>query len=80
VRVFARADESLARDVTAMLAAAGRQDWLAEVREGIAHVSGPNTPSEERLAEALAGSIAGVVAVRIARDASTANARAGSAP
>lgn len=80
VRVFARADESLARDVTAMLAAAGRQDWMVEVREGVAWVSGPTIPSEERLAEALAGSVAGVMAVQVLRDAGSANASAGSTP
>lgn len=80
VRVLARADESLARDVHVMFAASDRQDWLVEVHDGVAHVTGPSTASEERLAEALAGAVAGVVAVEVTSDATTAGTRARSAP
>jgi len=67
IRVLARRDEDLAREIDELLVATGRHDWLVDVRDGIAHVDGPVAPHEVRLALAVARSVPGVVTVRIGR-------------
>lgn len=65
VRMLARADETLEQEVDALFVAAGARDWLVEVRDGIAEISGPATPRERTLAKALARTVPGVVAVNV---------------
>jgi CBS domain-containing protein len=76
VHVYARADESLARDIAAMLTASGHEGWGVEVHDGVASVDGPQGRSEQRLAHALAGSVAGVVVVHVLDAPSSARSRA----
>jgi CBS-domain-containing membrane protein len=66
VRVLARADETLEREVDALLTDAGMDDWLVDVYDGIARISGPETPRERTLAKVLARTIPGIVAVNVA--------------
>lgn len=40
-------------------------DWQVEVHDGIVTVTGPSDPHERKLADVLAGTVKGVVAVRI---------------
>ena len=42
VRVLARADDDLARDVDALLASVGLRDWLVEVNDGTVALTGPD--------------------------------------
>ena len=66
VRILARPDEELEQEVDALLVAAGWRDWLVDVHEGIAEVSGPESPGDRSLAEAIVRSVPGVVAVNVA--------------
>lgn len=66
VRMLARADEALAEDVDALLVAAGRRDWLVDVHDGVAEISGPETSKDRTLAQVLARTVPGVVAVTVA--------------
>jgi predicted transcriptional regulator len=66
VRVLARADEALEQEVDALLVAAGMSDWLVDVHDGIAEISGPETSRERTLAKVLARTVPGVVAVNVA--------------
>ena len=65
VRVLARDDARIAAEVADLFHADG-MDWLADVDDGVVTVSGPSTDPEQRLARALAGTVPGVVAVRVA--------------
>jgi CBS domain-containing protein len=64
VHLLARDDERIEAEVAELFRADG-MDWLADVEEGVVRVSGPVDEPQRRLAQALAGSVAGVVAVRI---------------
>jgi CBS domain-containing protein len=66
VRMLARADADLAQEVDALLVAAGMPDWLVDVNEGVAAISGPETSRERTLARVLARTVPGVVAVTVA--------------
>ena len=66
VRILARPDEELEQEVDALLVAAGWRDWLVDVHEGIAEVSGPESSGDRSLAEAIVRSVPGVVAVNVA--------------
>jgi len=66
VRVLARADEALEQEVDALLVAAGMPDWLVDVHDGIAEISGPETSRERTLAKVLARTVPGVIAVNVA--------------
>lgn len=65
VHILARPDDELEQDVDALLVAAGWSDWLVDVHDGIAEVSGPETPGDRSLAETLARAVPGVVAVNV---------------
>ncbi|GAA4381395.1 HPP family protein [Nocardioides caricicola] len=65
VRALARADEAIAADIDQLLASLGRADWLVEVDEGVAEISGPDGPAERSLAYVAARTVAGVVEVRV---------------
>lgn len=64
VHLLARSDERIEAEVVELFRADG-VDWLADVVDGTVHVTGPATEPERRLAAALAGSVPGVVAVRV---------------
>ncbi len=64
VRLLARDDDRIEAEV-AELFRAEEVDWLAEVEDGVVHISGPVDDPQRRLAQALAGSVAGVVAIRV---------------
>lgn len=64
VHLLARDDERIEAEVSELFRADGL-DWLADVSEGVVRVSGPVDESQRRLAQALAGSVAGVVAIRV---------------
>ena len=66
VRVLARADEALEQEVDALLVDAGMADWLVDVHDGVARISGPETSRERTLAKVLARTVPGVVAVNVA--------------
>jgi CBS domain-containing protein len=66
VRMLARADHDLERDVDAALASVGLRDWLVEVDDGVARLVAPPRSVDDRgLARAVAGTVPGVVRVRI---------------
>lgn len=64
VHLLAREDERIEADVEELFRAEG-VDWLVDVDEGVVRVSGPAGEPERRLAQALAGSVTGVVAIRV---------------
>jgi|SRR4051794_8410690 len=63
VRVLARSDATLARDVDAALVSVGLGDWIAEVREGTVSLSGPADSPDLTLARLIAGTVPGVLEV-----------------
>jgi hypothetical protein len=66
VRMLARADHDLERDVDAALAAVGLRDWLVEVNDGTVELLAPGRALDDRgLARVVAGTVPGVVDVRI---------------
>ncbi len=65
VRLLARADWSIERDVAGLLADAGRPDWLVEVVDGVVEVSGPGDEQARSLARAVAVSVPGVIDVQV---------------
>ncbi len=65
VRMLARADDTLEQEVDALLIADGRRDWLVDVHDGVAEISGPETAKDRTLARVLARTVPGVVAVTV---------------
>lgn len=66
IHLLAGRDQRI-RDDVADLLLAENQDWQVEVHDGIVTVTGPADPHERRLAEVLAGTVRGVVAIRISQ-------------
>jgi len=64
VHVLARRDDSIRAELDDLVRSDGA-DWEVEVNDGVVRVTGPVDEHERRVAEVLAGSVAGVVAVRI---------------
>jgi CBS-domain-containing membrane protein len=64
VRVLARADEELRRQVGELLVQLGLDEWDVEVHDGVAELDGPDDEREFRLADTAASSVSGVVRVR----------------
>ncbi len=64
VRVLARADESLAGDVSALLASAGLEGWEASVDEGVVTLHGTEGSPDRAVAHVLARTVPGVVDVQ----------------
>lgn len=64
VHMLARRDEAIRAEVEDLVRSQGA-DWLVEVDEGVVRVSGPSDEHERRLAEVLARSVSGAVAVRV---------------
>ncbi|TIC84336.1 CBS domain-containing protein [Nocardioides sp. GY 10127] len=65
VRVLARSDADLERDLDAELVQLGHPDWLVEVRDGVAQVEGPMGPGERALAELAGHDVPGVTEVHV---------------
>lgn len=61
IRLLSRQDARISAEVDEVLREAGH-DWLVDVDEGVVTISGPRDDGEERLAEALASTVPGVVA------------------
>jgi CBS domain-containing protein len=66
VRMLARADHDLERDVDAALESVGLHDWLVEVNDGMVELVAPRRAVDDQgLARVMAGTVPGVVDVRI---------------
>ncbi|GAB3251323.1 CBS domain-containing protein [Nocardioides dilutus] len=65
VRVLARSDDEIERDVDAMLTEVGLGDWLVAVNDGQVDLSGPEDSPYRMTARAVAESVLGVVAVQV---------------
>ncbi len=66
VRMLARADHDLERDVDAALASVGLREWLVEVTDGTVKLIAPRRAVDDRgLARVVAGTVPGVVEVHI---------------
>lgn len=66
IHLLAGRDQRIKTEVEELLAAEA-PDWQVQVQDGIVTVVGPADPHERRLADLLAGTIRGVVAVEIGR-------------
>lgn len=64
VHVLARRDERIRAELDDLVRSDGA-DWEVEVNDGVVRVTGPADEHERRVAEVLAGSVAGVVAVHV---------------
>jgi CBS domain-containing protein len=64
VHLLARRDESIREELDGLLRSEDR-DWLVDVVDGAVEVTGPVGAHERRVAEVLAASVPGVVAVRV---------------
>jgi len=65
VRLLARADSDIEGEVDELLRSLGYPNWLVEVHDGVVEVTGPEGASEGSLARTVAGTVPGVVDVRI---------------
>ena len=65
VRVLAREDELVEAEIDGLLVSVGFRDWLVDVHDGIAEITGPAGTPERGVARALAGSVPGVLEVRV---------------
>jgi CBS domain-containing protein len=64
VRVLARADDEIEAEIDALFRDLG-VDWLVDVRDGVATVTGPVGQHESNLAETAARTVTGVVRVSV---------------
>ncbi len=65
VKVRARADDVISREVDARLVAMGYGDWVVEVTEGDVEIEGPTTVNDRSMAHVIVSTIPGVVKVRV---------------
>jgi CBS domain-containing protein len=65
VKVRARADDVIEREVDARFVSMGYRDWLVEVTEGDVEIEGPTTAKDRSMAHVIASTIPGVVKVRV---------------
>jgi len=65
VRLLARADTTIEGEVDELLRSLGYPNWLVEVHDGVVELTGPSGPSEIGLARTVAGTVPGVVDVRV---------------
>jgi len=66
VGVLARSDEDLEKAVDALLTSVGLAEWVPDVKEGVVALSGPEGSTQKALARLVAGTVPGVVDVRVA--------------
>lgn len=64
VHLLAGRDDRIRAEVSGLLRAES-PDWQVDVRDGVVTVTGPADPHERKLAGILAGTVRGVIAVRI---------------
>jgi predicted transcriptional regulator len=64
VHLLARGDDSIRAELEDLVRTEG-VDWAVDVIDGVAHIRGPADQHEQRIAEVLAGSVSGVVGVRV---------------
>jgi CBS-domain-containing membrane protein len=65
VKMLARADADIEREVDALLTSAGLDDWVAEVTDGTVALCGPEDSTNKGLAHLVAGTVPGVIEVRL---------------
>jgi CBS domain-containing protein len=65
VKVRARADDVIEREVGARFVSMGYRDWLVEVSEGDVEIEGPTTVNDRSMAQVIASTIPGVLKVRV---------------
>lgn len=65
IRVRAKADEVIEREVDNAMVSLGHTDWLVEVHEGMVDIEGPATELDRTLARVGASTIPGVVGVTV---------------
>ena len=63
VRVLARTDEDLAREVDSLLAWVGLGEWVADVTDGVVALTGPERSGDRAMAHLVARTVPGVVEV-----------------
>jgi CBS domain-containing protein len=63
VRVLARTDADLARDVDSLLTWVGLGEWVADVTDGVVSLTGPERSGDRAVAHLVAGTVPGVVEV-----------------
>jgi CBS-domain-containing membrane protein len=63
VRVLARTDEDLARDVDSLLTSVGLGEWVADVTDGVVALTGPDRSTDRAMAHLVARTVPGVVEV-----------------
>ncbi|MFB9312712.1 HPP family protein [Nocardioides plantarum] len=66
VRTFARSDEALQRAIVTSFASVGLADWIVEVQDGVAEISGADDAetADVTVARVMASSVPGVVDVQ----------------
>jgi CBS domain-containing protein len=65
VKVRARADDVIEREVDARFVSMGYADWLVKVNDGDVEIEGPTTVNDRSMAQVIASTISGVVRVRV---------------
>jgi CBS domain-containing protein len=68
VRLLARADQDIEREIDELLRTTGLEDWLVEVTDGVADLLGPEGTTDALVARLLAETVAGVVDVTTRTD------------
>jgi CBS-domain-containing membrane protein len=61
---LARDDDTMIRDLRALVTELGHPDWVVDVADGGAVIFGPATPKERALAESAAATVPGVTRIR----------------
>lgn len=64
VHLLAGRDDRIRTEVRELIQAES-PDWQVDVRDGVVTVTGPTDPHERKIADILAGTVRGVIAVRI---------------
>ena len=65
VRIRARSDDTIGRAVDELFVSLGHSDWLVDVTDGEVQIDGPVTGQDRSVAEVAAGTVAGVVSVKV---------------
>jgi CBS domain-containing protein len=68
VRLLARADQDLEREIDELLRSSGLEGWYVQVTDGTAHLVGPEGTRDELVARLLAESVPGVIDVTARTD------------
>jgi CBS-domain-containing membrane protein len=68
VRLLARADEDIEREVDELLRSTGLEDWLVEVTDGSARLLGPEGTADTLVVRLLAETVPGVIDVTTRTD------------